>query len=291
MNSGTDIETVTVTPLTADERGELEDSLKRCSAETRQAVFDFRDTGKISVLPIIVLGIIERFLEPDMRPKLREGDGSLKMIDDLGIDSLTMMEIVVLAEEALGISIDNEELRDLRTLDDVREFLDAKTRNLPIPKKNKHYPIEALAMVIPHRPPFLFLNEVELGETEAIGKYAITGSEEFLEGHFPDNPVFPASIMLEALGQLAVFYLLASQKSETGQSVDAKRILFTGCEAVRCQRVCVPGDTLTLVIKSKSIRHPISKFEGKIMVEGDTAAWAEDISITFDWIAEVEAEA
>ncbi|MDA9763774.1 3-hydroxyacyl-ACP dehydratase, partial [Opitutales bacterium] len=66
-------------------------------------------------------------------------------------------------------------------------------------------------------------------------------------------------------------------------------ILFTGCEAVRCQRICVPGETLTLSIKPKSIRHPIAKFEGKITVEGESAAWAEDISLTFDWSEATEA--
>lgn len=283
MNSGIESDTVTVAPLSEDERGDLADSLKRCSEETRRAAFEFRESGKLSLLPTIILGIIERFLEPEVRPKLKEGDGSLKLIDDLGIDSLTMMEIVVLVEESLDLSIDNEELRDLRTLDDIRIFLDAKIRNIPVPEKNKHYGIEAILALMPHTVPFLFLSEVSIGKDEAFGSYPISGLEEFFKGHFPDNPVFPASVMLEALGQLAVFYLVTSYQGETGQTVDPKKILFTGCEAVRCQRVCVPGETLTMSIKPKSIRHPIAKFEGKISVAGESAAWAEDISLTFDW--------
>jgi 3-hydroxymyristoyl/3-hydroxydecanoyl-(acyl carrier protein) dehydratase/acyl carrier protein len=291
MNSGIDIETVTVTPLTESEREELGDSLKRCSEETRQAAFEFRETGKLSLLPPIILGIIERFLEPEIRPKLKEGDGSLKLIDDLGIDSLTMMEIVVLVEESLDLSIDNEELRDLRTLDDVRVFLDAKIRNIPVPEKNKHFGVESILATIPHHVPFLFLNEVSLGKDEAIGTYTISGLEDFMKGHFPDNPVFPASIMLEALGQLAVFQLIMTQKSELDQAVDPRKILFTGCETVRCQRVCVPGETLTMTIKPRGVRYPIAKFEGKITVDGETAAWAEDISLTFDWLSEPKNQA
>lgn len=283
MNSGIDTETVSVAPLSEDERGDLADSLKRCSEETRKAAFEFRETGKLNLLPTIILGIIERFLEPEIRPKLKEGDGSLKLVDDLGIDSLTMMEIVVLVEESLDVSIDNEELRDLRTLDDVRVFVDAKIRNIPVPVKNKHYGVEAVLAAIPHHVPFLFLSEVSLSEDEAIGSYHISGLEDFLKGHFPDNPVFPASIMLEALGQLAVFYLVTKYRGESGQTVDGKKILFTGCEAVRCQRICVPGETLTLSIKPRAVRHPIAKFEGKITVNGENAAWAEDISLTFDW--------
>jgi len=286
MNSGIEIETVTVAPLSEEERAELADSLKRCSEGTRDAAFQFRETGQLILLPVIIVGIIERFLEPEIRPKLKEGDGSLKLIDDLGIDSLTMMEIIVLVEESLDLSIDNEELRDLRTLDDVRIFLDAKIRNIPVPEKNKHYSVEAILAAIPHHVPFLFLNEVSLGKEEAIGSYTISGLEDFLKGHFPDNPVFPASIMLEALGQLAVFYLVTTQTSDAGQPVDPKKIFFTGCEAVRCQRICVPGETLSLSINPRAFRHPIAKFEGKITVGGETAAWAEDISLTFDWASE-----
>jgi len=283
MNSELEIDTVTVAPLTDEERGDLADSLKRCSEETQLAAFGFRETGRLSLLSPIILGIIERFLEPEIRPKLKEGDGSLKLIDDLGIDSLTMMEIVVLVEEVLDLSIDNEELRELRTLDDVREFIDAKIRNIPLPQKNKKFGVEAISAAIPHHIPFLFLSEVELSSDEAVGTYPISGLEEFLKGHFPENPVFPASIMLEALGQLAVFYLVSTEKSESDAKIDAAKILFTGCEAVRCQRICVPGETLTLRIKPKSIRHPIAKFEGKVSVEGENAAWAEDITVTFDW--------
>ncbi len=291
MNSGPEIDTVSVPSLTAEEREDLEQNVKRCSAETREAIFEFRETGSVSLLPTIVVGIIERFLEPEIRPKIKEGDGSLKLIDDLGIDSLTMMEIVVLVEDSLALSIDNDELRDLRTIDDVGAFIDAKVKGIVIPPKNQHFGIEAIAEVIPHKPPFLFIKELELNDSEAIGTYPITGEEDFLKGHFPENPVFPASIMLEALGQLAVFFLIKTHKGEEGQSVDPGRILFTSCEAIRCQRVCVPGDVLTMTVKPKKLRHPIAMFEGKITVNGESTAWAENINLTFDFIGEASNEA
>ena len=56
--------------------------------------------------------------------------------------------------------------------------------------------------------PFFFLEEVTIDGDEARGRYKITGNEYFLEGHFKEQPVFPASIMIEALGQMCVFYLL-----------------------------------------------------------------------------------
>ncbi len=287
MNSGIEIETVAVSSLTPEERADLEVSLKRCSEETRKAVFEFRETGQVRLLPSIVMGLIERFLEPEVRSRLGGGDGSVRLVDDLGIDSLTMMEIIVLVEETLDISIDNEELRDLRTLDDVSSFIDAKTRGLPIPNRGRHFGIEAIGAAVPHRPPFLFLKEVMLEKGKAIGTYPITGEEDFFQGHFPKNPVLPASIMLEALGQLAVFYLVTTQKSGTGSLVDSGKILFTAVETVRCQRICVPGEVLTLSVKLKHIRHPLAIFEGKITVDGESAAWAEDISLTFDWLGDL----
>jgi len=284
MKSGVEIETVPVAPLTDEKREDLQEDLKRCSDATRKAVFEFLETGRVALLPVIVTGIIERFLEPEMRPKLKDGDGSLRLIDDLGIDSLTMMEIVVLAEEAFGISIDNEELRELRSIDDVIGFMDAKVKGQPVPKRDRHFEIEALVDAIPHGLPFVFLNEASVNDTEAHGKYEITGSEPGMEGHFPGNPVFPASLMLEALGQLAVLHLTQTQKSESDQPVDTSRMLFTGCEAVRVQRICKPGDKLSLQVKLKKQRHPLAIYEGKISCGDESVAWAEDISLTFDWL-------
>jgi len=88
-------------------------------------------------LPAIILGIIERFVEPDLRAKLRDPDDDLRPIEDLGIDSLTMMEIVILVEEVLQMSINNEELRHLRTIGDVKQFIECKVRGLPLPKPTK----------------------------------------------------------------------------------------------------------------------------------------------------------
>ena len=102
----------------------LRESLKRCSASTYEAASQFRKTKNTEHLPAIILGIIERFVEPDLRAKLRDPDDDLRLIEDLGIDSLTMMEIVILVEEVLQMSINNEELRHLRTIGDVKQFIE-----------------------------------------------------------------------------------------------------------------------------------------------------------------------
>ncbi|HVU16291.1 MAG TPA: phosphopantetheine-binding protein [Candidatus Didemnitutus sp.] len=233
-----------------------------------------------------MLGIIERYVEPDLRAKLKDTDDDLRIIEDLGIDSLTMMEIVILVEDVLQMSINNDELRNLRTIGDVKTFISCKIRGLPLPKPTKFLPIEAIASVMPIQPPFLFLSEASVNVHGANAKYRISGQEFFLQGHFKDNPVFPASIMLEALGQLCVLFLLESQIGEAGKTVDPKTIFFTSCEGVRCHRVCRPNDVLSLSIKPKRLKLPLATFEGQIRVGQEKAALAEEIILTFAFAEE-----
>ena len=104
--------------------------MKRCPPSTYEAARLFRATGDVGHLPAIVHGIIERFVEPDLRASLANPDDDLRLIEDLGIDSLTLMEIVALAEEALEISIDWE-LGQVRTLGDVRRLVAGAQGGLP----------------------------------------------------------------------------------------------------------------------------------------------------------------
>jgi 3-hydroxyacyl-[acyl-carrier-protein] dehydratase len=268
-------------PFTSEDDANLKESLKRCSAATYEAAAQFRKTGNTEHLPAVVLGIIERFVEPDLRAKLKDADDDLRIIDDLGVDSLTMMEIVLLVEEALQMSIHNDELRHLRTVGDVKTFIACKVKGVPPPKPTRFLPIEQIVAVMPIQPPFLFLNEASVSAHGASGKYRISGQEFFLQGHFKDNPVLPASIMLEALGQLGVLFLLEGQIAEPGKTVDPKMIFFTSCEGVRCHRVCRPGDVLTLTMKPKRLKLPLATFEGQIRVGQEKAAIAEEITLTF----------
>jgi 3-hydroxyacyl-[acyl-carrier-protein] dehydratase len=267
--------------FTPEDESLLRESLKRCSPSTFEAAVQFRKTGNPEHLPAVVIGVIERFVEPDLRTKLKDADDDLRLIEDLGIDSLTMMEIVILVEEVLQMSINNEELRSLRTVGDVKVFIDCKVRGLPLPTPTKFLPIEQICSVMPIQPPFLFLNEASVSSHGANAKYKLSGQEFFLQGHFKDNPVMPASIMLEALGQLGVLYLLEGMTTEPGKVVNPGTIFFTGCEGVRAHRVCRPGDILTLSIKPKRAKMPLATFEGSIRVGQEKAVIAEEITLTF----------
>jgi 3-hydroxyacyl-[acyl-carrier-protein] dehydratase len=106
----------------------LLDALKRCSPATRRAACEFRRTGSAHWLRAVVGGIIEHYVEPDVRSKLCRGGDDLRLVEDLAVDSLTMLEIVYLAEDVLQISVENEDLRPLRTVRDVKEFLASKVQ-------------------------------------------------------------------------------------------------------------------------------------------------------------------
>ena len=279
----------TLKPFAPEDEATLRESLKRCSPSTFEAAVQFRKTGNAEHVPAVVIGVIERFVEPELRTKLKDADDDLRLIEDLAIDSLTMMEIVILVEDVLQMSINNDELRNLRTVGDVKTFIDCKIRGLPLPKPTKFLPIEMIGAIMPIQPPFLFLNEASVSSTAANGKYKITGQEFFLQGHFKDNPVMPASIMLEALGQLAVLYLLEGHIPDQGKAVNPAQIFFTGCEGVRAHRQCRPGDILTLSIKPKRNKLPLATFEGSIRVGQEKAVIVEEISLLFGYMDAVNA--
>ena len=115
-------------PAPADDPA-LRETLKRCSPATYYAACKFRVTGDAEALRAVIGGVIERFVERDLRAKLAgpaDTVPALRLREDLGLDSLTMMEVVMVAEEVLRITISNEELTRLHRLADVHDFIITK---------------------------------------------------------------------------------------------------------------------------------------------------------------------
>jgi 3-hydroxyacyl-[acyl-carrier-protein] dehydratase len=106
----------------------LREALKRCTPATYEAACQFRRTGDAKHLSAVLRGIIGRYVAPALRPRLGVPDDALRLVEDLGIDSLTMIEIVSLAEDVFQVSIDNEELAGLRTVGDIQRFLEDRLR-------------------------------------------------------------------------------------------------------------------------------------------------------------------
>ena len=269
---------------------DLKDLLKRCPPGTYEAALAFRRDKDAGQVETIVMGIIDRHLEPEQREILAKADDTMRMYEDLGMDSLTMLEIVMLVEQTLQVSIDNEELRDLRTIGDVKSYLEAKAKGEEPPVRAKTYRIEEIASLMPHREPFMFLESVRISGDEATGTYRISGNEYFLEGHFKENPVFPASIMIEALGQLCVFFLLKGENPSLTEKVDPNTIFFTSCDGVKCRRICKPGDKLDMKVKVSRIRHPLACFQGEITVNDERTSTAEEIKLAFDYFPVIDGQ-
>jgi len=268
----------------------LRETLKRCSSATLEAALEYRASKNTALVPVIVLGIVERFLDPEVVGKLRSGDDSIKFMEDLGMDSLTMIEAIMMVEESLGVSIKNDELMNLRSIGDLKSFIEEKISGVSKGETSEFFSIEQVAAIMPQQEPFLFLEQANLDAREAVGRYTISGRESFLEGHFKGNPVFPASIMLEALGQLAVFSLLKKPPEEIQLEVDPGEVYFTGADGVRCHRVCKPGDILDLSVKVKRARAPLAVYSGQISVNGEKAVVAEEITLAFKPAGHPEAD-
>lgn len=127
-----------------------------------------------------------------------------------------------------------------------------------------------LVDLLPHRPPFRFLDVVDACEPGHTiqARYLVTGDESCLAGHFPGNPIFPGVLQVEALAQAGAVAVLADGRF-TGRLP-----LFGGIEKVRFRRQVVPGDELVLdvIIERLSARGGWSN--GRATVDGDRACEA-----------------
>jgi acyl carrier protein len=101
----------------------LEEELRRCPPGTREALIAFRENGDPANLEIFARGILARNIDDEYIPVLEQGDESLRVVDDLGVDSLTMAEIAMNLEDALEIELIDDELKNLHTLGDVKKHL------------------------------------------------------------------------------------------------------------------------------------------------------------------------
>lgn len=275
-------------PLTDEQAAEIRAALKRCRPETIDAALRFRTSGDAAEVPLIVYGIVDRHLAPEVSQKLdlHAVDEGTRLVEDLGIDSLTMLEIVLSIEETMAIRIENEELKDLRTLGDVKSFIgrklatDAGTGAAPAPKL-RHYDRPDLMAILPHGPPFLFLDEAEIEEDTVRAKYTVKGDEDFLAGHFKGNPVFPASIVFEAVGQAACLWVLECAPARLGLTLPNNEVLFASMENAHFHRRARPGDTLEFEAKLHQLHAPLAVFDGMVRLRGERLAQIERLVLAF----------
>ncbi len=134
-------------------------------------------------------------------------------------------------------------------------------------------PLDSVAIreIIPHRYPFLLVDRIdELTPGErAVGIKNVSANEPFFEGHFPDYPVMPGVLIVEAIAQVGAVAML-SLPELAGQIA-----LFAGIEKVRFKRQVKPGDTIRLEVEMGKIRRSIGTGTGTATVDGEIACKGE----------------
>jgi 3-hydroxyacyl-[acyl-carrier-protein] dehydratase len=131
--------------------------------------------------------------------------------------------------------------------------------------------INEIKEIIPHRYPFLLVDrilEVEEGK-KAIGIKNVTANEEFFNGHFPDYPVMPGVLIVEALAQVGAVAMLKKEENR------GRLAFFTGIDKCRFKRQVKPGDQLRLEVEMIRFKGAIGKGKGVATVDGEVACELE----------------
>ncbi|MFC6670036.1 3-hydroxyacyl-ACP dehydratase FabZ [Marinobacterium aestuariivivens] len=133
--------------------------------------------------------------------------------------------------------------------------------------------VKEIREYLPHRYPFLLVDrvlELEVGESIVAIKN-VTVNEPFFNGHFPDHPVMPGVLIVEAMAQAAG---ILGFKTMDKKPQDGSIYYFVGADDLRFKRPVVPGDQLRLEARKISERRGIWKFDVRATVDGDVVSSA-----------------
>jgi 3-hydroxyacyl-[acyl-carrier-protein] dehydratase len=126
---------------------------------------------------------------------------------------------------------------------------------------------QAIQRIIPHRDPFLLVDEVTQLEpgVRAVGRYLVSPDAWYLAGHFPGNPIMPGVLQVEALAQVGAICGLSHP------DFAGRLALFAGIDDVRFKRIVRPGDVLDLEARIVRLRGPVGRAEVQASVAGELA--------------------
>lgn len=132
--------------------------------------------------------------------------------------------------------------------------------------------IHEILKILPQRYPFLLVDRIieTDGRTRMVGLKNVTINEPFFQGHFPDHPVMPGVLLVEALAQVGVMLLLHHDPDR-----DSKLVYFSGIDKCRFRQPVIPGDQLRIEVNVLKQRDRYFKMKGQALVEGIVAVEAE----------------
>jgi 3-hydroxyacyl-[acyl-carrier-protein] dehydratase len=127
---------------------------------------------------------------------------------------------------------------------------------------------EEIEAILPHRDPFLLLDEVlelEPGK-RVVARKKVRDDEFWTQGHFPGRPVMPGVLIVEAMAQAGAVAVLSEEENR------GKIALFAGIDGVRFKRIVEPGDELELTCELETVRGPVGRGKARATVDGKLAA-------------------
>jgi 3-hydroxyacyl-[acyl-carrier-protein] dehydratase len=133
--------------------------------------------------------------------------------------------------------------------------------------------VTRLMQLLPHRYPMLMidgLRDIVPGKS-ATGIKNVTMNEPFFQGHFPDRPVMPGVLIVEAMAQTSGALIMYSMGGKAENSL----VYFMTIDKCRFRKPVTPGDTMQIRVNLLHRRGPVSKFQGQAWVDGQLAAEAE----------------
>ena len=131
--------------------------------------------------------------------------------------------------------------------------------------------IDAIRKILPHRYPFLLVDRIiEMDDQHVVGIKNVTANEPFFLGHFPDYPVMPGVLVIEAMAQTAGVQVLSTIPDR-----DSKLVFLVSVDAARFRRPVRPGDQLRIEMKVIKRKGSVAKMAGHATVDGALVAEAE----------------
>lgn len=132
--------------------------------------------------------------------------------------------------------------------------------------------IREILEIMPHRYPFLLVDRIVEydGQSRMVGIKNVSFNEPFFTGHFPEHPVMPGVLVVEALAQVGVILLFIEDENRS-----SKLVYFSGIDNCRFRQPVIPGDQLRLEVASIKRRGNYFRMKGEAFVDGALVAEAE----------------